>query len=98
MGTSAYGLAQMAVLAERTIPKLKPKIVFVQHSPWLANRARCIFYPSAFGIMPFPYIYTKDEQYEIAKPLFSSSLEFIRIIVELCGILGFGSVSYSKIV
>ena len=73
-GTSAYGLAQMLILAREYIPKQKPKIVFVQYSPWLADRARFTFYPSAFGIMPFPFIYRTTDGFDVHRPFFASSL------------------------
>ena len=73
-GTSAYGLAQMLLLARAYIPKQKPKIVFVQYSPWLADRARFTFYPSAFGIMPFPFIYRTTKGFAVHRPFFASSL------------------------
>lgn len=74
-GTDAYGLAQMLILAERKISKHHPKIVSVQYSPWLADRARFIFFPSAYGVMPFPFI-TKDSElkFYIHQPFFRSSL------------------------
>ena len=73
-GTSAYGLAQMLLLARQFIPKQKPKVVFVQYSPWLADRARITFFPSAFGVMPFPFIYRKANGFDIHPPFFESSL------------------------
>ncbi len=73
-GTSAYGLAQMLILARKAIPKSKPKIVFLQHSPWLADRARFTFYPTAYGVMPFPFIHRKDDGHDVHPPLFMSSL------------------------
>ncbi len=74
-GTDAYGLAQMLILAERKIPQHRPKIVSVQYSPWLADRARFMFFPSAHGVMPFPFITkNKDAKFYIHEPFFRSSL------------------------
>lgn len=74
-GTDAYGLAQMLMLAERKIPKHRPKIVSVQYSPWLADRARFMFFPSAHGVMPFPFVTKdKDSKFYIHEPFFRSSL------------------------
>lgn len=56
-GTSAYGLAQMVQLAEKLIPEKRPNMVFVQFSPWLADRAKFMFFPNALGFMPYPYVY-----------------------------------------
>lgn len=74
-GTNAYGLAQMLILAERKILQHHPKIVSVQYSPWLADRARFMFFPSAYGVMPFPFV-TKDAEskFYIHQPFFCSSL------------------------
>ena len=74
-GTDAYGLAQMLILAERKIPQYHPKIVSVQYSPWLADRARFMFFPSAYGVMPFPFV-TKnaDSKFYIHQPFFRSAL------------------------
>ena len=74
-GTDAYGLAQMLILAQRKIPQHHPKIVSVQYSPWLADRAMSMFFPSAFGVMPFPFI-TRNEKskFYIHQPFFRSAL------------------------
>lgn len=74
-GTDAYGLAQILILAERKIPQYHPKIVSVQYSPWLADRARFMFFPSAHGVMPFPFVTkNKDSGFYIHQPFFRSSL------------------------
>lgn len=74
-GTDAYGLAQMLILAERKVPQHRPKVVSVQYSPWLADRARFMFFPSAHGVMPFPFITKNDqEKFYIHAPFFRSSL------------------------
>jgi hypothetical protein len=63
------------LLAERKIPQHHPKIVSVQYSPWLADRARFIFFPSAHGVMPFPFVTkNKDSKFYIHEPFFRSSL------------------------
>jgi hypothetical protein len=74
-GVDAYGLAQMLILAERNIPKYRPKVLSVQYSPWLADRARFMFFPSAHGVMPFPFI-TKNERGDlyVHEPYFRSAL------------------------
>ena len=74
-GTDAYGLAQILILAERKIPQHRPKIVSVQYSPWLADRARFMFFPSAHGVMPFPFVTkNKDAKFYVHEPFFRSSL------------------------
>lgn len=74
-GVNAYGLAQMLLLAERMIPKHRPQYVVVQYSPWLADRARFMFYPSAYGSMPYPFIaQNENNELYIHQPYFLSSL------------------------
>lgn len=74
-GVDAYGLAQMLILAERNIAKYHPKVLSVQYSPWLADRARFMFYPTIYGEMPYPF-FTGNEKQELALhlPYFRSSL------------------------
>jgi hypothetical protein len=38
-GVSGYGLAQIALVAKRLIPKYKADYVLIQYSPWLLDRA-----------------------------------------------------------
>jgi hypothetical protein len=74
-GTDAYGLAQMLILAERKIPQHRPKVLCVQYSPWLADRARFMFFPSAHGVMPFPFVTENDKkELYIHEPFFHSAL------------------------
>ncbi|MES2520413.1 MAG: hypothetical protein V4585_20005 [Bacteroidota bacterium] len=74
-GTDAYGLAQMLILAERKIPQHHPKVLSVQYSPWLADRARFVFFPTAHGVMPFPFVAKNEKQdFYIHEPFFRSSL------------------------
>lgn len=74
-GVNAYGLAQMLLLAERMIPKHRPQYVVVQYSPWLADRARFMFYPSAYGSMPYPFVVqNENNELYIHQPYFLSSL------------------------
>ncbi|MEA5458354.1 hypothetical protein VB796_04860 [Arcicella sp. LKC2W] len=74
-GVDAYGLAQMLILAEQNIPKHQPKVLSVQYSPWLADRARFMFFPSAHGVMPFPFVTKNDKgDFYIHEPFFRSAL------------------------
>lgn len=74
-GTDAYGLAQMLILAEMKIPQHRPKVLCVQYSPWLADRARFMFFPSAHGVMPFPFVAKNDKnEFYVHPPFFRSSL------------------------
>ena len=72
-GTSAYGLAQMLQLAEELIPEKCPEVVFVQFSPWLADRARFVFFPMALGVMPYPYLCEGPNGPALQTPLFLSA-------------------------
>jgi hypothetical protein len=60
-GKSAYGLAQMLILARRLIPRYQPDVVVVQFSPWLAQRAASGFAHVTFGVAPVPYL-TQDPE------------------------------------
>lgn len=73
-GTSAYGLAQMLQMAETLIPRTRPQVVFAQFSPWLADRARYMFYPTAYGVMPYPYVYETGSGLSLHLPVFESAL------------------------
>lgn len=73
-GCSAYGLAQMLQLAEELIPKYHFKYVFIQYSPWLANRAMSLYGPTFFGYRPFPYFYQENDKLKLQYPLFKSDM------------------------
>jgi hypothetical protein len=74
-GKSAYGLAQMLILARRLIPRYQPNVVVVQFSPWLAQRATSGFGHVTFGAVPVPYL-TQDPEGRVAvvPPAFSAAL------------------------
>lgn len=74
-GQSAYGLAQMTLLAEKLIPEMHPKYVFVQYSPWLIQRSLSPFKATVFfADIAFPYVDTKDGKLEINHPVIRSGL------------------------
>lgn len=52
---SGYGYVQMVQLAERYIEELDPDVVFVQVSPWLAQRAVDPYMPAPYFKVPVPY-------------------------------------------
>lgn len=54
-GRCSYGLAEMLILARQFIPKLKPKIVLAQYSPWLVQRSQHRYAPTFYGLLPHPY-------------------------------------------
>jgi hypothetical protein len=74
-GQSAYGLAQMTILAEKLIPAYRPKYVMVQYSPWLVSRALSPFSPTVFfADITFPYLTMEKDSIALKPPLFESGL------------------------
>ena len=59
-GVCSYGLAQMAQLANKYIPKYSPDYVLVQYSPWLIKRAMTHFAPSYYSYNPNPFFADTD--------------------------------------
>ena len=74
-GQSAYGLAQMALLAEQLIPAKHPQYVIVQYSPWLIQRSLSPFKATVFfADIAFPYVDMKKGKLEINHPVMRSGL------------------------
>jgi hypothetical protein len=74
-GKSAYGLAQMLILARRLIPRYQPDVVVVQFSPWLAQRATSGFGHVTFGTAPVPRLTQDPEGHvSIVPPAFNAAL------------------------
>lgn len=71
-GVCSYGLAQMLIVAERLIPRYKPKYIIVQYSNWLAARSTSMQAPANFAYLPNPYFIKKNNQYTLAYPVFKS--------------------------
>ncbi len=67
-GVGSYGLSQMYLLAQRLIPKYKPRYVVVQYSPWLVDRATSLRAPTYYGSLFVPY-FTDEDEVKIQKPL-----------------------------
>jgi hypothetical protein len=70
-GVSAYGLAQMLILARKAVPVHKPDFLVVQYSPWLVDRAQSPFAPTFYGRFPSPYFY-ENNGLMIQPPVFQS--------------------------
>lgn len=71
-----YGLAQMYLQAKQLIPKLKPRYIIVQNSPWLIIRAISEFAPSRGGyLIPTPYFADHGKGFQIEMPIYNSSVE-----------------------
>lgn len=69
-GVGSYGLSQMYLIAQRLIPKYKPRYVVVQYSPWLVDRGTSLRAPTYYGSLFVPYF--SDEsgiriQYPVAR-------------------------------
>lgn len=74
-GMNAYGLTQMYLLAQKLIPKYKPKIVVFQHSPWLVYRGINMFSNSVDkALISMPYFSdSNSEEIVINPPLENAS-------------------------
>jgi len=75
-GVSSYGLAQMVLLAEELIPKIKPKYVIVQYSPWLVERSLRFSAPAHNYFVPAAYFAEKDGIVSVAAPVYDSRFFF----------------------
>jgi hypothetical protein len=73
-GASAYGLAQMYQRAFELIPKKKFTYVFIQLSPWLADRAMEFNGPTFFGYRPFPYFSDFQGGFILNYPAYKTSM------------------------
>lgn len=71
-GQTAYGLAQMKLLIDTLLPKYKFNYVFIQLSPWLADRAMVITGQTNYGFRPFPYFSDRGNGFVLNKPAFKS--------------------------
>lgn len=71
-GVCGYGLAHVLIRARRLIPKLKPKIVLVQYSPWLTHRSLINFAPTQRTLIPTPYFTKTDNGLQLAAPLYQA--------------------------
>jgi hypothetical protein len=73
-GCPSYGLAQMLVLAREWIPRSRPSIVLLQHSPWLAGRAQRDTAPTLLRSVPTPYFETVAGGASLRPPRFRTWL------------------------
>lgn len=71
-GGSGWGLSQMVIRARDVIPILKPDIVVVQYSNWLAERSLTFYIPTNLGKPSVPYFYETEGRVNIHPPLFQS--------------------------
>jgi hypothetical protein len=73
-GVCSYGLSQMLILAKKLIPKLKPKYVIAQYSPWLIRRGISPFAPVYFGSVPNPYFTDSGDSIKIIPPWYRTQI------------------------
>ncbi len=71
-GVCSYGLSHMLILAEKLIPKYKPKYVILQYSEWLAARSISLYAPAYYTYLPTPYFIEKNNSYVLQYPGFKS--------------------------
>jgi hypothetical protein len=72
-GASGWGLSQMVMRAREVIPALKPDIVVVQYTNWLAERALEFYILSNLGKSSVPYFYETEGTIDIHPPVFESA-------------------------
>jgi hypothetical protein len=73
-GCPSYGLAQMLVLARHWIPRTRPSILLLQHSPWLAGRAQRDTAPTLLRSVPTPYFDEDGRGVALRPPRFRTLL------------------------
>jgi len=70
-GQYGSGLAQMVLLAQRIVPRVRPDYVIVQYSPWLVQRALSPWGPTQFVKLPQPFfVRGPDGSLTIYPPVF----------------------------
>ncbi len=73
-GASAYGFGQMFQIANWLIPRIKFTYVFIQLSPWLADRAMNLNGPTFYGYHPFPYFSENNEIFKLNPPAYKTAI------------------------
>jgi hypothetical protein len=71
-GASGYGLGQMKQLFESLIKKYRFKYVFIQLSPWLADRAMELNFPLYYVTRACPYFSDEGRYFKLNPPAFST--------------------------
>jgi hypothetical protein len=70
-GVSGYGLGQMLQLFNDLVKKFKFKYIFIQLSPWLADRAIDLNGPF-YGYRPYPYFSDDGSSFKLNPPSYST--------------------------
>lgn len=74
-GVGGYGLAQMLLQAKQLIPKIKPRYVVIQRSPWLIERSVTEFAPSRGGyLLPTPFFVDDENSFRVEAPVYQSQI------------------------
>ena len=72
-GVCSYGLSHMLILAEKFIPRYKPKYLVVQYSEWLSARSTNLYAPAYYMHVTNPYFTEKsDNTFNLQYPGFKS--------------------------
>jgi hypothetical protein len=71
-GASGYGLGQMIQLVESLTKRYHFKYVFIQLSPWLAERAMVLNGPTEQGYRPCPYFSDYEKRFKLNPPAYST--------------------------
>jgi hypothetical protein len=71
-GVCSYGLSHILILADKLIPRYKPKYVVVQYSEWLAARSASLYAPAYYMHLPNPYFSKKNNTFILQYPGFKS--------------------------
>ncbi len=69
-GGSGWGLAQMVLRGRDLIPQLRPDVVVVQYSSWLAERSMVLYRENRLGRSPVPYFAERNGRLVIEPPVF----------------------------
>lgn len=69
-GVPGWGLAQMVLEAERSIPAYRPDYVIVQYSPWLPARSMETSAPGSQGLLMTPYFTDAGDAVRVVPPAF----------------------------
>lgn len=72
-GVCGHGLAHMVLRARELVPLLKPAVLVVQHSSWLADRGIKPYAPTYWGRVPTPYV-VELEPLRFAPPMYATKV------------------------
>jgi len=73
-GVSSYGFSQMQMTLTDFLEHHSPEKVFIQYSPWLAERSANWYVDVLVGLIPIPYYYQENEKILIHPPVYQSKM------------------------